>query len=299
MVGRPSVQHAGAVSSTAPGEYVPGATADFYDAYGEREWQRLEDNAYGRLQGVIHAGWLREHLRAGQRVLDAGCGPGRFLIEIAQVGARPVAVDTSAQQLRLARDRCAQAGVVAQVEAFVQADIVDLDRFPDASFDVAVCFGGALSYVRDKRQVAAAELVRVTRPGGLVLVSVMSRYGATCNVIRRATIDVLHDPVAGQVWSVLERGELSAFGSRLPGWSHPPMHLYTSTELAELFSACDILAIAGSNVTTFEGNPTLDDVAADSQAWATTVEVERRLCGEPGLVDTGSHLILVARRPSA
>jgi ubiquinone/menaquinone biosynthesis C-methylase UbiE len=107
---------------------------------------------------------------------------------------------------------------------------------PDKTFDVVVCFGGPLSYVCDRRHQAAAELVRVTRPGGLLLVSVMSRFGATCNVVRRATLDVLRDPVAGKVWSVLDEGELSRFPSRVPGEKHPPMHLYSSGELAALSS---------------------------------------------------------------
>ena len=166
-------------------------------------------------------------------------------------------------------------------------------------FDVVVCFGGPLSYVCDKRHQAAAELVRVTRPGGVLLVSVMSRFGATCNVVRRATLEVLRDPVAGKVWSVLDRGELSGFPSRVAGESHPPMHLYSSGELVALFESCDVIAVAGSNVTAVEGDPVFEDVGADADAWATTVEVERRLCQQPGLVDTGSHLIAVVQRPCA
>ena len=294
--GRLPVEHPGAMGPM-PGGYVAGETAAFYDVYGEREWQRLEETAYGRLQAHIHAGLLREHIGQGQRVLDAGCGPGRFLIELAHSGARPTAVDTSPGQLRLARERCRDTGVTDAVEAFVRADIVDLAMFADASFDATVCFGGALSYVRDKRRRAVAELLRVTRPGGLLLVSVMSRFGATCNVVRRGHVEVLRDPIAGRVWSVLDDGDLSGFASRAPGWDHPAMHLYSAAELTEHFRGCEIVAVAGSNVTAHEGDPRLDTIAADPDAWATTLEVERRLCCQPGLVDTGSHVILIARRP--
>jgi ubiquinone/menaquinone biosynthesis C-methylase UbiE len=286
-------------SEDRPGQYAPAGTARFYDAYGEFEWLRLEARAYGRLQAIIHSDFLRRHVEPGHRVLDAGCGPGRFTIELVALGARPVALDTSPLQLKAATERCQAAGVHHQVEAFLRGDIVDLSQFPDESFDVVVCFGGPLSYVRDKRQQAAAELVRVTRPGGLLLVSVMSRFGATCNVVRRATLEVLRDPVVGKVWSVLDQGELSGFPSRIPGETHPPMHLYSSGELASLFESCAVLTLAGSNVSAVEGDPAFEEVAVDAEAWATAVEVERRLCQQPGLLDTGSHVIAVVQRPFA
>ena len=286
-------------SEDRPGDYTPAGTARFYDAYGEFEWLRLEARAYGRLQAIIHGDFLRKHVAPGDRVLDAGCGPGRFTLELVELGARPVALDSSPRQLEAAVERCETAGVVHQVEAFMGGDIVDLSAFADESFDAVVCFGGPLSYVRDKRHQAAAELVRVTRPGGVLLVSVMSRFGATCNVVRRAALEVLRDPVAGKIWSVLDDGELSGFPSRVPGEKHPPMHLYSSSAMAELFDSCAVVAMAGSNVTAVEGDPAFEEVAADAEAWATAVEVERRLCQQPGLVDTGSHLIAVIQRPLA
>lgn len=76
------------------------------------------------------------------------------------------------------------------------------------------------------------------------------------------------------------------------------MHLYTSEELARLLEPCTVVTLAGSNVTAVEGDAAFDNVvAADPGAWQTVVEVERRLCREPGLVDTGSHLIVVAQSP--
>jgi len=290
------VQAVGVDSEDRPGQgYAPAGTARFYDAYGEFEWLRLEARAYGRLQAIIHTDFLRRYVAPGHRVLDAGCGPGRFTIELAELGARPVALDSSPLQLKAAAQRCQAAGVGHDVEVFVQGDIVDLSAFADKSFDVVVCFGGPLSYVRDRRHKAASELARVTRPGGVLLVSVMSRLGATCNVVRRATLEILRDP--GKIWSVVDEGELSAFPSRIPGEMHPPMHLYSSGELAALFQSCDVLTMAGSNVTLTEGDPAFEGVAADAEAWATAVEVERRLCQEPGLLDTGSHLIAVVQRP--
>ena len=76
---------------------------------------------------------------------------------------------------------------------------------------------------------------------------------------------------------------------------HPRMHLYMSDELRTLLPGCRVLELAGSNMTTFEGSTTFDEVLDDPQAWATAVELERRLNSQPGLVDNGSHIIMAAQ----
>ncbi len=73
------------------------------------------------------------------------------------------------------------------------------------------------------------------------------------------------------------------------------MHLYSAEELQALFNNCTVLELAGSNVSTFEGSSYFEELAADSQAWATAVEIERVLSQVPGLVDSGSHIIMAAR----
>lgn len=273
--------------------YAPHDTAAFYDAYGDGEWARLE-TAYGRLQAIIHADVLTGHVRAGDKVLDAGCGPGRFTAIAAQLGAEVVALDSSARQLGLARATCQSAGVTDRV-TFVEGDIVNLVNFPEEAFDVVVCFGGPLSYVRDRRRAAAAELVRVCRLGGVLLSSVMSRFGNACNVVRQGAIRDREEPP--RVASILDDGELSGVdSSNVEGMHHPPMHLYSSGELIDLFSGCDVLALAGSNVTLAQGDPRNDSLPADEETWSHVVATERRCCRVAGLVDVGSHLILAARR---
>ena len=276
--------------------YDAHKTEAFYDAYGSIEWDRLEATAYGRLKAIIHADFIRRYVASGDRVLDAGCGPGRFSITAARLAARVTALDLSDRQLQLAEEKIGQAGLLASVEDFIQGDITDLSQFPDGRFDVVVCYGGALSYVRERRHEAAAELVRVVRPGGAILVSVMSRYGASLNLVRRPSIPILKDAEGWDVWGVAENGDLDGFPSAQVGMLHPPMHLFTGEELCDLLPGCHMLEIAGSNVTAYEGSAAIEEVFDDPQAWETAVRLERELNRRPGLVDTGSHIIMAARR---
>jgi len=89
--------------------YDPGTIARFFDDYGEREWERFDASPMDRVNLEVHLRLLREFIRPGDRVLDAGAGPGRFTLELARLGATVVAGDISARQLELHAERTAEA----------------------------------------------------------------------------------------------------------------------------------------------------------------------------------------------
>jgi ubiquinone/menaquinone biosynthesis C-methylase UbiE len=280
--------------------YDPKYTKQFYNTYGEFEWARLEATPFGRLQAIIHEDFILRYLKSGDRVLDAGCGPGRFSITVARAGGRVTALDISDKQLELARQKINAAGQIDRIEQFIEGDICDLSIFRDGQFDMVICFGGALSYVCEKRQKAAAELIRVTKRGGVILVSVMSRLGTVQGVSRLPYIPSLETPdISGPgvpgLWEVVEKGEFPGFPSRA-GLMHAAMHLYTAEELKSLFKKCQILEVAGSNVTIPEAPQSGEKIAANPKAWATLVELEKKINHDPGLVNCGSHIIMAVKK---
>ena len=105
-------------------------------------------------------------LRAGENVLDAGCGTG-LLAELmsAQVGGKGLVtgVDYSQDMLDLASDRC---GALGNVELH-RGSVTELD-FEADSFDAASCIQ-TLLYVEDVDR-AIGELHRVLKPGGRVAI---------------------------------------------------------------------------------------------------------------------------------
>jgi SAM-dependent methyltransferase len=95
------------------------------------------------------------------RVLDAACGTGRYSEWLAAHGHEVVGVDASPDMLAKARAKLPQA-------RFEVGDLAALP-LPDASVDAALC-ALALVHLPDLRP-ALAELARVVRPGGRVVVS--------------------------------------------------------------------------------------------------------------------------------
>lgn len=271
------------------GTYDASRTAAFYDDYGEREWTRFEEGRTGLVSFEIHRHYLERFVRAGDRVLDAGAGPGRFTIELARLGAEVSVADVSRVQLELNRERVEAAGFA--VNERVVADVCDLSPFPDASFDAVVCYGGPLSYVLDRAHDAVAELLRVTKPAGYVLVSVMSLIGSFLHALP-VVLEQRRRFGPRALEEVLRTGVLESDLAN----GHPTMRLFRSRELRDLFAhqACELVALSASTLS----DRTHHEVVAslDEETRAALVAAEVELAAESGAVDAGSHLIAVVQR---
>lgn len=104
-------------------------------------------------------------VRPGERVLDIGCGVGTTAIRLAREhGAQVVAADIASLMRERAQTNVGHARMTDRVSV-ENADIRSLP-YPDDSFDVVVA--EAVTMFVSRRR-AAAELARVTRPGGRML----------------------------------------------------------------------------------------------------------------------------------
>jgi ubiquinone/menaquinone biosynthesis C-methylase UbiE len=125
---------------------------------------------------------------SGKRVLEVGCGQGADLWEFSRAGAKVFGADLTSRHCRITRDFVATMGGRAAV---TQGNAVRLP-FQDASFDLVYSFG-VLLLVEDL-DAAVAEIYRVLKPGGTVIVMFYNRqslhyylktlyyYGLTCDL---------------------------------------------------------------------------------------------------------------------
>lgn len=107
----------------------------------------------------------RLDLKPGVRVLDVACGSGNQSIPAARTGAEVTGVDIAPNLLEQARKWAAEENLE------VRFDEGDAEYLPyaDAAFDVVMTMFGAMFAPRPER--VAAELVRVCRPGGMIVMA--------------------------------------------------------------------------------------------------------------------------------
>lgn len=99
------------------------------------------------------------------RVLDVGCGDGTTAIPLARLGAEVVGIDIAENLVAAGNKRAAEAGLGRLT--FHQGDACDLQGVGDDSFDLTLSMFGVM--FAPKPFDVAKELVRVTKPGGRVV----------------------------------------------------------------------------------------------------------------------------------
>src|SRR5688500_12835538 len=101
----------------------------------------------------------------GLKVLDLGCGDGTTAIPEAKLGAQVLGVDIARKLVEAGNIRAKAEGLTNCT--FQEGDATDLNQLKDQSFDLVVTIFGAM--FAPKPMDVAKEMVRVTRPGGRIV----------------------------------------------------------------------------------------------------------------------------------
>jgi SAM-dependent methyltransferase len=101
----------------------------------------------------------------GLKVLDLGCGDGTTALPAARLGAEVLGVDIAKNLVEAGNARAKQQGL--ETCTFQEGDASDLRALEDGTFDLVVSIFGAM--FAPKPFEVAKEMVRVTRPGGRIV----------------------------------------------------------------------------------------------------------------------------------
>ncbi len=107
----------------------------------------------------------RISITKGLKVLDLGCGDGTTALPAAKLGADVTGVDIARNLVEAGNKRAAELGLPNC--RFQEGDATNLNQLPDKSFDLVVTIFGAMFAPRPFD--VAKEMVRVTRPGGRIV----------------------------------------------------------------------------------------------------------------------------------
>ena len=149
-------------------ETIKGWDDDYYHPISVRYYDEAIANMLRRMGA-----------KAGDAVLDAGCGPGVHSIRAASYGCTVIGVDRSAQMLSHAQQRASEAGVSDRIQ-FIQADLTKLSL--GRKFGLAFCWG-VIIHIPDVEAVLDG-LADHIAPSGKLAVQLLNRHSLDFTIER-------------------------------------------------------------------------------------------------------------------
>ena len=276
--------------STETNDLAGAHVERLYDGDPQREWERLIRH---RTEYAVTMRALRDHLPDPPlHILDCGGGPGRYAIELARMGYEITLFDLAAENLRLARDRAAEAGI--EIAAYDQGTATDLSRYAESAFGAVLMMGPLYQLLdADSRRCALEEARRVLAPGGLLFAAFITRYAP----IRYYAA---HDParLAGapeEIEQLLGGGAVPPQGE--PGSSFvayfarpqeiQPLLRKAGYEVRSVLGVEGLVSMIEEGVNELQG-----------EAWERWVELNYQVSGDSTLYGCAEHLLAIAVRPA-
>lgn len=275
-------------------EVIMDEIREFYNNYGMKEWERLDKSIYNRINFILHMDFIKEHLYPGAKILDAGCGAGRYSIEFAKLGCEVTLFDISEEQLRIAKSKVEECQLENQMKGYIRGDIKDLSMFPDNTFDLVICYGAPLSYVIDGRETAVSELTRVTKESGIVAVSVNNKWGILKMALGNSFPDFFNNNEYWFIDKVIETGDLPKHEKV----AHPARHFFEAEDLQTLMQSAKLqdIKMGGSPCLCCGNANQVEEIAKDENAYQTILNIELRTYTKPTMIDNGEFLLAKGRK---
>ena len=140
---------------------------EYYNSYDE-EGRLL--SRHGQVEYLTTMRYIKECLEgiSDPGILEVGAGTGRYSVTLAKQGLQVTAVELIEHKQKKLRAKLDGTEPISTI----QGNAVDLSLFPDNTFDLTMLLGPMYHlYTREEKLRALSEAVRVTKPGGHILVA--------------------------------------------------------------------------------------------------------------------------------
>ena len=176
----------------------------FYDGIAESFDAIMNPyDLHRRVEVVCHE-LIGRQTFAGRRILDVGCGTGWFSREAVQAGADVVAIDIGINLLRKVAETCGAKRVAADA---------CLLCLPDDTFNI-VLSSECVEHTADPKR-ALAEMCRVLKPEGILVVTVPNQFWRWAEVVARVLKLRPYEGLENWLWWSELSGELRRHGMRI------------------------------------------------------------------------------------
>ncbi|MFH0816921.1 MAG: class I SAM-dependent methyltransferase [Methanobacteriota archaeon] len=270
---------------------VEKRTMESYAANPQKEWLRLQKDAFHRLEFDTTMSYLKKYLPKGGLVLDAGCGPGRYSIELAKLGYDVVLFDLTKELLDIARKEIKKERVQKKIKGVHEGSISDLSMFDDESFDAVLCLGGPLGHIEGekKRMRALGELKRVAKKGAPIFASVIGRLAAIRTMQMYYPVELQK---TRNLRSIVETGDDFSWHGGIY------CHLFLHEEVVRLFQENGIRHVesVGLEGLAIRGEHGINRYAGDKKTLKNWLWTHERLCTDPAVVGSSEHILVIGKK---
>jgi ubiquinone/menaquinone biosynthesis C-methylase UbiE len=275
--------------------YNPEIPRKRYDNYGDREWMRLEKDGHGELLYQVHLDILKRHTNPEDTVLEIGAGSGRYTKELVAMCAELTVADISSHQIEFNKIKMRELSLVSRIKAYHVLDVLDMSVFRDYSFDCIVCIGGVINYLLDREKDGIQEMLRVLKPGGILIVGAMSFIGASLYYLDGIRCEKDQFGIEATRW-VFDTGIQDE--EHYPVASKHYVHMMRSVEMDALFAEFPVKVLERSSAGLFtqSGDSAIENARKDKEYWKLIIEKEIAFTKLHGTLDCGMNIIYVVRK---
>jgi ubiquinone/menaquinone biosynthesis C-methylase UbiE len=276
-------------------KYDSSVPRNWYDEFGEKEWTRLSRDCPGELLFHVHMDVFHSHVHKEVSVLELGAGAGIFSKELATLAGQLVVSDISAEQLAINKSKMKELGLGDRIVDFLILDITDLKDIDDNHYDVVICVGGALNYTFDKEQAAINEMLRVAKPGGIVIVGAVALFNSLMRYLTPIVEEKKQFGIDATKW-LMDRGIQDA--EHYPVENRNYLHMMSSSDLDALFESQNVQIVEkrAAGIFSLAGDDALNQTKADKELWDLLLNKEIEFSKDPAYLDCGANFIYVARK---
>jgi len=260
---------------------------DLWDARAASRLKFMQTKKMARFNALYeNACWrfIEPLLPAGDgRILEAGCGTGRWVYRLVPLGYQVVLTDFSPEMIRIASEQINERGVSDGVEACHVSDICNMRTLANDSFDMVLALGTPVGLC-DNPEKAVAEMHRVVKPEGFVFCDMANQY--------RSALDLAKENDWAAVADVLDSGEKQTNGGFVS-------RSVTPKAIRKLFTAYGLQVLHVAAVCPFLSfPPNPDQVAAleDGAAYATARDIFHRFAETPEMISISTRLLIAGRK---
>ncbi|WP_308301391.1 class I SAM-dependent methyltransferase [Frankia sp. Mgl5] len=222
-------------------------------------------------------------------VVDVGGGPGTHAAHLAERGYDVLLVDPVVRHVEMAQARCR-----SQQHAPFRAQRGEARSLPvaDQAADVVLLMGPLYHLVQaDERAAALREASRVLRPGGAVLVEVITRHAWVLDATKKGLLD------SDGVWEDFDRNLRTGLSQDPERHTDGAFWAYFHNP-EELRGELDLAGYQDTRLVAVEGFAwLLGDLEQRMADPADLLRVIRLTETEPSMLGTSAHVIGVARKP--